>query len=162
MFQLQHQIDRIFDEFQKGLPSMAGNFSPVFDLEELDDHYVLSVDLPGLDKEDIKVECSNNQLVISGERKESNKRGNRRSERTYGFFQRSFTLPEGVKLEEIVAEYRDGVLQVAVPKTQEAHSREIKIGEPKPGFFDRLLGRDPSKVEESKKGENKEGEERVA
>jgi HSP20 family protein len=149
-----------FSQLQQEMDRLLAGSGPVdtrwggCDIEETEDHFLLSLDVPGMKKDDIKIELRGHTLSISGERsehKEEKRKGNQRAERFYGSFARSFTLPDEVKPEQIEAEYRDGVLSIAVPKAAAAGSRQIKIGESKPGLFDRLLKRD-------QKGETKKSE----
>jgi HSP20 family protein len=146
MAQLQREFDRIFGDAQSNGGSSLANFeNPSCDVEESEDHYLMALDLPGMKKEDIKIELHDGNLRIWGERSresEEKKKGIYRSERFYGSFERSFRLPYDVKAEDIQTEYKDGVLRLAVPKSAAAPSKQIKIGDSKPGFFDRLLKKD--------------------
>lgn len=157
---LQRQMDTLFDEFfQKGVSqanSGMPTFAPKCDIEETDSHYVLSFDLPGLKKEDIQIELCGDQLCVSGERSEHNeerKKNLTRSERFYGSFTRSFMLPAGVKPDSIETDYKDGVLHVAIPKVEATKTQSIRVGESKPGFWEKLLGKKSETTE--KKSSNK-------
>ena len=154
---MQRQIDRIFDELsvpwgEEILPlSGRAAFTPACDVQETDNHYLMSFDLPGVKKDDLKIELIGNELCVSGERRESREEksaAHRQWERSYGAFSRSFTLPQGVKADQIETDYRDGVLHVAVPKTEGAKAQRISIGE-RPGLMQKLLGH----RKEEKKGE---------
>ena len=79
--------------------------------------------------------------------KEEKKKGNYRSERFYGSFERSFAVPNEVKAEDIATEYKDGVLRIAIPKCEALKPKQIKIGESKPGFFERLLKKDQKTID---------------
>jgi HSP20 family molecular chaperone IbpA len=108
--------------------------APACEVSETDTHYVIKADLPGIPKDDVKIEVAENQLVISGERKEEKetKEKNRYlSERYYGSFQRSFALPAGTDTDKIEATYENGELKVSVPKTKVSQQKTIKIGEGK-------------------------------
>jgi HSP20 family protein len=100
-------------------PALEGTaFKPAIDVFEKGNALVTRVDLPGLKKEDVKVEVADGYLAISGERKsevEEKKEDFYRCEREYGSFYRSVPLPEGVKLEDVKATFADGVLEVSVP-----------------------------------------------
>lgn len=107
-------------------------WAPVVDIAENDKEYVVKGELPGIKKEDVKVDVSNGVLTISGERKfERNEKGDKfhRIERSYGGFARSFVLPEDVIGEKIAAEFKDGVIAVRLPKTEikKAKSTQIKV-----------------------------------
>jgi HSP20 family protein len=145
-------IMREFDEaFNRMLPEIAspetsesGWFEPEFDLQENDNAYFLNVDLPGVKKEDLRVDVSGHMLTISGERryeKDAKTGRTHRYERAYGKFTRSFTLPENVKADAIEANLEDGVLSVALPKAEVSKGRSIEIQTQKGGgFFSKLLG----------------------
>jgi HSP20 family protein len=105
-------------------------WSPLTDISETDDEYVMKMDLPGVKKDDVKISVQNGELIISGERKEEKeekKTQHHRIERNYGKYYRSFTLPENVDEENIEAEFNDGSLTVKVPKTEEAKPKEIDV-----------------------------------
>lgn len=142
------EMDQFFQYWDQGVVSDSKvyderSFSPSCEVSENDDSYLMSFDLPGMKKEDIKIELSKNLLTISGERKRDHLDKNhkvQRYERTFGFFKRSFTLPDTVEVDNVVARYENGVLDLAMPKTQAAKPRQIEIQTGKNGFFDRLLG----------------------
>jgi HSP20 family protein len=115
--------------------SEGAAFTPAVDVFEKDNRLFTRVDLPGLKKEDVKVEVIDGQLSISGERKsevEETKDDFYRCEREYGSFYRSVPLPEGVKLEDVKATFADGVLEVSVPLPvkPKLETRTIQIEEP--------------------------------
>lgn len=104
------------------------------DLSETDAGYELQVDLPGMKKDDVAIDYSDGNLTISGERsdeREDQRRGYYLSERSYGAYERSFRVPESVEPDNISAEFRDGVLTVKLPKSEEARksSRRIDVKE---------------------------------
>ncbi len=108
-----------------------GDFSPVVDIFDEGDHIVVKSELPGLTKNDINVEMIGNTLCISGEKKseeEVNKAGYFRAERSFGQFRRNLTLPEGIDYGKIKASFKDGVLDVRIPKSEGKESaRRISI-----------------------------------
>lgn len=139
--QMTSELDRVFDEplfgrFRFPLPSAAqGEWNPGIDVLERDGRLVTKVDLPGVKKEDVKVEVTDGHLAISGERKsevEETKDQLYRRERQYGSFYRMVPLPEGVKVDDVKATFADGVLEVSVPlpTRQESKARTIEIQEP--------------------------------
>lgn len=151
---LLRQLDDFMNEAVSGPRGMEDTrtLSPAVDLEETDDHYILSFDMPGLKKDDINIEVQGNTLSVSGERKFKREGGEGRTrfvESRYGTFQRQMSLPKGIQANEVEAEYTNGVLTVAVPKAAEAKSQKIKIGEGKSGFFSRLLGEGARKEKEA-------------
>jgi HSP20 family protein len=107
-------------------------WSPGIDVFEKDGRLVTRIDLPGLKKEDVKVEVTDGQLAISGERKnemEEKKENYYRCEREYGSFYRAVPLPAGVKFEDVKATFTDGVLEVSVPlpAKAQAETRTVEI-----------------------------------
>jgi HSP20 family protein len=101
------------------------------DVSERDGKYVIHADLPGLKPEDIKVEATNDALVIEGERKaesDETKGGVRRTERRYGKFYRAIPLPEGIDADQVKASFNNGVLEVSMPMpAQQSNRRQIPI-----------------------------------
>lgn len=129
---LQREMNRVFDSFFRTDETSPGLslWSPSVDIAERDDAYTVSVELPGVKKDDIAVSIENNILTITGEKKQEEKvpQGSwRRVERIYGSFQRSFTLPATVKADAIEAKFEDGILRVTVPKADEARQKQIEV-----------------------------------
>ncbi len=130
---LRREIDRLFEEpfsFLAPSTSFFEGWTPAVDIYEDNDKYVVKAELPGMKKEDIDVSLDGNTLTISGERKqeEEKKEGeNYRSERFFGRFQRSITLPTAVQADKIEATYKDGVLTLTLPKAEEAKPKQIQV-----------------------------------
>lgn len=126
---------RFDDFFTRDIAPYYNNrfLSPAIDIDETANEYLVSVDLPGIKKEDISIECAGNQLTISAERKSESVEGrkNERRERFYGSYQRSFTLPTGADPDKVEASLEGGVLIVKIAKGEQAKARRIEIGEPK-------------------------------
>ena len=104
-------------------------FLPLIDVVENEKFFVLKADLPGLTKEDIKVDVNENILTIKGERKQEKENKSEKyytMERRYGSFQRSFTLPE-VEKEKITANFKDGVLEIMLPKAETTIKKQLTI-----------------------------------
>jgi HSP20 family protein len=123
------EIDRVFDAFF-GQSDQGRRWVPPMDLVEAEDHFVLKADLPGLAEADVNIEVQDGTLTISGERKaehEQREKGWYRIERSFGTFSRSLTLPDGVDPNRIAASFRDGVLEVRIPKPEERKPRRISI-----------------------------------
>jgi HSP20 family protein len=123
------EIDRVFDAFF-GQTDQGRRWVPPMDLVEAEDHFVLKADLPGLSEGDVNIEVQDGTLTISGERKaehEQREKGWYRIERSFGSFNRSLTLPDGVDPERIEASFSDGVLEVRIPKPEERKPRRIEI-----------------------------------
>lgn len=133
---LENRLEKFF-----GRPLLTGNggdkeamtvtqWSPLVDITEDDKEYLVKAELPDIKKEDVKVNVENGQLTISGERKfekEEKDKKYHRIERSYGSFLRSFTLPEGVSGEKVAADFKDGVLQVHLPKDEKAKPKAIEV-----------------------------------
>lgn len=101
---------------------------PPVDINESDDEYLITVEIPQVEKDDIKVQVQNGMLNIMGERRYENEdKKAHRIERFYGSFQRSFTLPDNVKEEGIHADHKNGVLYLGLPKTEEQHPKRLDI-----------------------------------
>jgi HSP20 family protein len=130
---LRTDVDRIFDSFlnTRSLPTTAaGTFSPPVDIEETPEAFVLRADLPGVAAKDVKVSFTKDTLTLRAERsRESEAREGslHRTERAYGAFERTFTLTAPVDGDNIKATYRDGVLEIRVPKAEAAKVREIEV-----------------------------------
>lgn len=105
-------------------------FTPACDVEETPTHHVLTLEMAGMKKDDIKIEFDHGVLSITGERNaetENKQDGLWYSERRYGKFHRSFTLPKEVDTDRIEAKYEDGLLRVAIPKTESAKPKTIRV-----------------------------------
>lgn len=132
------EMERMFEDLgQKPLAKSAEQkFTPACEIAETEAQYFMSMDLPGVKREDIKVEINENTLTISGERKQEKKAEDERNakyvERQYGAFIRTFTLPSTADAEKIEAHYEDGVLNLTIPKATIARTRKIEI-QSKPG-----------------------------
>ena len=127
---LENIFDSFFNDAWPGFGQEFGGWEPRVDIEETDEAIVLHADLPGLSKDDIGITVEDNTLTIRGERKRDARgesSGYHRVERSYGVFRRSFRLPANVLSEQVEAAYRDGVLQVTVPKAEEVKPRQIQI-----------------------------------
>ena len=103
---------------------------PLTDISETKDAYNLKLDIPGVDKKDVKISFANGELQISGERKEEKEEKDskyHRVERSFGKYYRSFRLPEKIKDNEIKAEFKNGSLNITIPKADEVKPKEIEI-----------------------------------
>jgi HSP20 family protein len=100
------------------------------DVEESEDAYILKAEMPGLRKEDVKISLSDNVLTLTGEKKSEERSKDKRYhrvERSYGAFQRSFALSAPIQADKVSASFKEGILTVTVPKSEEAKPREIDI-----------------------------------
>ena len=131
---MQEDFDRLFDEpFGRWLAPTRGFFhgwGPAIDVYEDKDNVLVKVEIPGMKKEEIEVYITEDLLDISGERKEETEfksAESYRSERYFGRFHRSITLPTAVEANKIEAHYKDGVLTVTCPKTEEAKRKQVEV-----------------------------------
>ena len=132
---VHYRINRFFDDpfFRIGHmaeSALSESWNPAVDLYEKDDHFVIKAELPGVDKDDIKVDLKDRVLTLSGERTYDNEvkeENYYRRERSYGKFQRAFSLPADVDSDKITAEFKDGVLRVEVPKPEEKRAKQVTI-----------------------------------
>ncbi|MFA6468840.1 MAG: Hsp20/alpha crystallin family protein [Bacteroidota bacterium] len=132
---LQTDVNRIFDEFFRGdiLANdtfFSRDWNPAVDIIENNDNYVLKAELPGMNKDDVKITLENNVLTIRGEKKnemETKGENFHRVERSYGSFERNFTMPGTIKVNDIDAQYKDGVLTLMMPKAEEAKPKVIDV-----------------------------------
>jgi HSP20 family protein len=138
MRRLTEEMDRAFGGGFGPWPYFGGagwsgerNWTPAVEVRERSGNLEVTAELPGLNKEDVKIECNDEGLVIQGEKrreKEYDESGVHRSERVYGHFYRQIPLPEGAQPDKAKAEFKNGILQVQIPITeQKPKSRQIPI-----------------------------------
>lgn len=138
MRELEDMQKRLSSFFQGGYPGINESlarteWSPAVDIAETPEAYTLHAELPDVKKEDIKLSVHEGVLMLQGERKQEREEKNKRYhriERTFGRFQRSFSLPSAVDEAKVTATFKDGVLNVIVPKTTQSapQAKDIKIG----------------------------------
>ncbi|MEQ1853102.1 MAG: Hsp20/alpha crystallin family protein [Chthoniobacteraceae bacterium] len=128
---LRDQFSRLFDiAFPTRAAESFGDWSPALDAHEDKDKYTVSLDVPGLKKDDIKVSVHDGVLTVSGERRGEKdvKEGTvHRTERYYGKFSRSVSLPVEVRADKVSATYKEGVLTVEIPKAEEAKPKTVEV-----------------------------------
>ena len=132
---LMTDFDRIFDSmFTHDLPRFYSvkSWIPAVDVNETETEFLLSADMPGLDKKDVSIDIHDGVITIKGERAIDNEKSTddyRIRERQLGSFNRSFRLPDNVKEDKVAAKFKNGVLTVTLPKTKEVlpEGRQIKI-----------------------------------
>jgi len=125
-------VNRLFEDFFSPAPFQASwpSLAPAVDVEETPDGYVFRADLPGMQPKDVKITMNGDTLTLRGERKREEKKTDdsfHRIERSYGTFERSYTLGAPVRADQVKASYKDGVLEIRVPKAEEAKAREIDV-----------------------------------
>ena len=132
MLACQDDMNRMIESFFKPTQaeSPATGWVPAVDVRETESDFLVRTELPGVPKEEIKINLVNNTLTIRGEKKQEveEKKGNwHHLERVFGSFERALTLPAAVQVDKIKARYTNGVLEITVPKAEEARTRDIKI-----------------------------------
>ena len=135
MSTLQNRISRFFDEplfnpawFEEDFE--MGSWHPAVDMYDNDDSIVIKAELPGVDKKDVSIDVKDRVLTLKGERNHENEvkeENYYRKERSYGKFQRMFTLPAEVDPDKINAEFKDGLLKIEIPKPEEHKPKAITI-----------------------------------
>ena len=133
MHSFEQDVTRLFDQLNVRTPQYSDApafYAPAVDIEETTEEFQIRVDLPGIAQQDVKVSLLGETLTIRGERKTESKptpANMHRTERVQGAFERAFTLPSPVRSDGVVATYRDGVLEIHVPKAEHAKVREIEV-----------------------------------
>ncbi len=130
---IRREMDRLWDSFFERRPSRVEEVSewfPSLDVSETDTDYIVKVEVPGIDPKDMDISLTNNTLTIKGEKKQEKEEKDENYhliERSYGSFTRSIRIPSQVQSDKINATYKNGVLKITLPKTEEAKKKEIKI-----------------------------------
>ena len=127
---LQNEVNRLFELGMDESNSVTAQWPLRVDIREETDQLLLQADIPGVELKDIKIHIENNQLTISGERKfedEQKRDTYHRIERAYGSFSRTFQLDGSTNLDKIQASFKNGVLEVRLPKRPEAKPRVIEV-----------------------------------
>ncbi len=133
LFDLHKEISDIFNTSFEALPakiSQEATWLPSLDISEDKDSVVIKMDLPGVKQQDIDISISADTLTVKGERKKEEEVKNKnyhRIERFYGTFARSLRLPSYVDTNKVKASYKDGVLEILLPKTESAKPKQIKV-----------------------------------
>jgi len=130
--EMQRDVDTVFDNFLSGKREQPGSFIvPKVDVYGNDKEYVFEFELPGFNKENVKVNVENNVLTVSGESVKTKEEGEDKnyhvSERCYGSFKRQFSLPDDADLNTISAKYNEGILELKIQKKEEEKSQSIEV-----------------------------------
>jgi len=134
IFSIQDEMNRLFDDFF-GRPVTRPAWAeeaccPCVDVSETKDNLVINTEIPGMSKDDVNVSVKDNVLTLSGEKKQEKEEKDadyHRIERSYGSFSRSFTLPTSVQPDKVKAAYKDGILRITLPKSEEVKPKQIPI-----------------------------------
>jgi HSP20 family protein len=135
MFGMQRRMDRLMKDVFLPQRNFNGedtlwDWNPKVDIYDEDEHIVLKAELPGIDRKDIEVDVKDRVLTLKGERASDNeikKENYFQRERSFGKFERSFTLPVNVKAEDIKAAFKDGLLKVEIPKPSKSKPKQITV-----------------------------------
>ncbi len=135
MFSLRHQMNHLFDDVFRPIvrdnrQSLMWNWHPTVDIYDNDENFVITAELPGIDKKDITIDVKDGVLTLKGIRSSDNEVKEEkyyRRERTFGKFERTFRLPLDIDPEEISANYKDGVLKIDIPKPEEQRPKQISV-----------------------------------
>lgn len=134
-YSLQRSINQVFDNFlfegfSRSPFSLYASFSPRLDASETDKEFCITAELPGIDENDVEVSVNDSLLTLRGEKKDEkqdNRRDYYRVERSYGMFERTIPLPEGVDSSKVEASFKKGVLTVTLPKSAEYQKERKRI-----------------------------------
>ena len=127
---ISNRLNRTLNDSFAGTEDAFGAWAPPVDIFEKNDHLVIRAEIPGAKPEDLDVRIENGVLSLHGERKREvdvDEKSSHRLERVYGSFTRSFSLPTTVDASKITATYKDGILEVSVPKAEAAKPKRIEI-----------------------------------
>jgi HSP20 family protein len=130
---IRREMDRLWDSFfERGLPERfeSREWMPAFDMAEKENELIVKVDLPGIEPKELDVSVSDNTLTVRGEKKEEReekKEDYLMRESAYGAFSRSVRLPYPIQSDKIKTSYQDGVLRIAMPKSEEAKKKQVKV-----------------------------------
>ncbi len=132
---IQNEMNRLFDSSLGGLKTresglLEGAWNPAIDIYDSKDNIMVKADVPGMKKDEIDISVHGDTLVIKGEKKQENKTKEKdfvRTERFYGSFNRTLRLPSEVDSEKVNASYMNGVLEIVLPKKEEARPKQLKI-----------------------------------
>jgi len=120
-------MDELMNRMLGGNGNGQRSWAPPVDVRELDEHYLVTVDLPGIDPDTVSIEVENDVLTVSGERPRSEEGQAYRIERPYGPFVRSLALPKGCDLDNVVADYRHGIVEIRIPKPAQHRPKKIAL-----------------------------------
>jgi HSP20 family protein len=134
MLGIQDEMNRLFNTFLSTVPEKAEKgdlmWNPLVDISETDEDIVVTAEFPGMTKSDIEITMLDNVLTLKGEKKQLCKQDNKnyhRLERSYGAFERSFSLPVAIQQDKIKANFKDGILTIHLPKSDKAKRKEVPI-----------------------------------
>lgn len=130
MDNLRRQMDRMFDELAGLERKSDADWTPAIEIQDREDSLILRAEIPGVEAKDIDIQVAREAVSIAGEHryeKKTEEKGFFRSELRYGSFQRTIALPVAVDNTQVQAEFKDGILQLTIPKVQEAKHKVVKV-----------------------------------
>ena len=130
LMRMQRQMNRLFDQFDGEDETPMVTYAPRMNVTDMEDHIEVTAELPGLNRDQVKLEINDGVLTISGEKTDELEKKDRNlyiSERVFGTFRRSFQLPSQVDVNKVEASFKDGILNVNLPKVEEAKPKQIEI-----------------------------------
>ena len=132
IFNLREDFDDIVKDFFAGFSNISASRGvyPLLDIKEDKEKYTIDVEIPGIEKNDLKISVKKDNLIIQGEKKETKKKEEEsylRVERSYGNFMRSVKLPTEINQEQITAKYNNGVIKIILPKTKKDKTKEVQV-----------------------------------
>src|SRR5688572_20509105 len=135
LIEISREMDRLFENGGRVTPTGDPSWVPPMDVFETAEEICCQLEVPGLSRENIDIRVENNLLTIAGEKKyeqrqDEKETGYRHSERRYGRFERSFTLPRTIDADRVRANYENGVLTLSLPKAEQSKPRKIMIEGP--------------------------------
>jgi HSP20 family protein len=134
LWNIHDETDKVFEDFFGKWPTSLrgrnGGCVPVVDISETDNQFAVRAEIPGVTEKDVNVSITDNVLTLKGEKKretEEKRKNYHRVERSYGSFQRSFTLPKNLQTEKTTATFKNGILTVSIPKSEAVKPKEVQI-----------------------------------
>jgi len=134
---IRREMDRLWDSFFEARPrrrgeveELGGEWVPSLDLSETKDNFLVKAEIPGIEPKDVDISLHDDILTIKGQKKQEKEEKEENYhfvERSYGSFTRSIRLPHEVQSDKIKASYKDGILKIILPKSEEAKKKEVKI-----------------------------------
>jgi HSP20 family protein len=124
------EMNKLFDNFLEKGGSSRANWLPLMDISETNENLIIKAEVPGVESKDIDISITGNTLTIKGEKKSEKEEKNKNYhfvERKYGAFSRSVTLPVSVKTDQIKAEYKNGILEISLPKIEKSQVKKIPV-----------------------------------
>ncbi|MBN1695794.1 Hsp20/alpha crystallin family protein [candidate division WOR-3 bacterium] len=131
-FNIREDFDSVMKDFLRGFSVPVSNRGvfPLADVKEDEDKYTVTVEVPGIEKKDLKIKVKENSLLVEGEKREETKEEGEsylRVERSYGNFRRAFSFASDLDEKKVNAEFKDGILTITLPKTEKEKPQEIEI-----------------------------------